>query len=39
MRTFAIGLIWDIKVVENGIRLPLSNGVNRIKSTKRQIIE
>jgi len=42
LRTFANGLSWDIKAVENGIRLPWSNGtveghVNRIKSIKRQM--
>ena len=42
LKTFANGLNWDIKAVENGIRLPWSNGtveghVNRIKSIKRQM--
>jgi transposase len=42
LRTFANGLSQDIKAVENGIRLPWSNGtveghVNRIKSIKRQM--
>ncbi len=39
LKTFANGLLFDIKDVENGIRLPWSNGtveghVNRIKSKK-----
>ena len=42
LKTFANGLLYDIKAVENGIRLPWSNGaveghVNRIKSIKRQM--
>jgi transposase len=42
LKTFANGLLFDIKAVENGIRLPWSNGaveghVNRIKSIKRQM--
>lgn len=42
LKTFANGLLHDIKAVENGIRLPWSNGaveghVNRIKSIKRQM--
>ena len=42
LKTFANGLLQDIKAVENGIRLPWSNGaveghVNRIKSIKRQM--
>ena len=42
LKTFANGLLSDIKAVENGIRLPWSNGaveghVNRIKSMKRQM--
>ena len=42
LKTFANGIFHDIKAVENGIRLPWSNGaveghVNRIKSIKRQI--
>lgn len=42
LKTFANGLLHDIKAVENGIRLPWSNGaveghVNRVKSIKRQM--
>ena len=42
LKTFANGLLRDIKAVENGIRLPWSNGAveghfNRIKSIKRQM--
>lgn len=42
LKTFANGLLQDIKAVDNGIRLPWSNGaveghVNRIKSIKRQM--
>jgi hypothetical protein len=42
LKTFAIGLLRDIKAVENGIRILWSNGaveghVNRIKSIKRQM--
>lgn len=42
LKTFANGLMQDIKAVENGIKLPWSNGaveghVNRIKSIKRQM--
>ncbi|MEI7422241.1 MAG: ISL3 family transposase [Prolixibacteraceae bacterium] len=42
LKSFAYGLSRDIKAVENGIRLPWSNGtveghVNRIKSIKRQM--
>ncbi len=42
LKTFANGLLQDIKAVENGIRLPWSNGaveghVNRVKSIKRQM--
>ncbi len=42
LKTFANGLLRDIKAVENGINLPWSNGaveghVNRIKSIKRQM--
>ena len=42
LKTFANGLLHDIKAVENGIRLPWSNGaveghVNRIKTIKRQM--
>lgn len=42
LKTFANGLLHDIKAVEHGIRLPWSNGaveghVNRIKSIKRQM--
>ena len=42
LKSFAYGLSRDIKAVENGIRLPWSNGtveghVNRIKCIKRQM--
>jgi len=42
LKTFARGLLRDIKAVENGIRMPWSNGaveghVNRIKNIKRQM--
>ena len=42
LKTFANGLLRDIKAVENGINMPWSNGaveghVNRIKSIKRQM--
>ena len=42
LKTFARGLLRDIKAVENGIHMPWSNGaveghVNRIKSIKRQM--
>jgi transposase len=42
LKTFAKGLLRDIKAVENGIRMPWSNGaveghINRIKSIKRQM--
>ena len=42
LKTFANGLLRDIKAVENGIHMPWSNGaveghVNRIKSIKRQM--
>ena len=42
LKTFANGLMHDIKAVENAIRLPWSSGaveghVNRIKSIKRQM--
>lgn len=42
LKTFARGLLRDIKAVENGIRMPWSNGaveghINRIKSIKRQM--
>jgi transposase len=42
LKTFARGLLSDIKAVENGIRMPWSNGaveghINRIKSIKRQM--
>lgn len=42
LKTFANGLLQDIKAVENGIQLLWSNGaveghVNRIKSIKRQM--
>ncbi|HEY5470266.1 MAG TPA: transposase [Bacteroidales bacterium] len=41
-RSFARGLLSDIKAVENGINMSWSNGtveghVNRIKSIKRQM--
>jgi transposase len=39
LKTFAKGLLRDIKAIENGIRMPWSNGaveghINRIKSIK-----
>ena len=42
LKPFANGLLQDIRAVENGIKLPWSNGaveghVNRIKSIKRQM--
>ena len=42
LKTFANGISRDLKAVENGIRLPWSNGaveghVNRLKSIKRQM--
>jgi hypothetical protein len=42
LKAFANGLLRDIKAVENGIRMPWSNGaveghINRIKSIKRQM--
>ena len=42
LKTFSNSLMQDIKAVENGIKLPWSNGaveghVNRIKSIKRQM--
>jgi transposase len=42
LRSFASGLLKDIDAVENGIKMPWSNGaveghVNRIKSIKRQM--
>ena len=42
LKTFARGLLRDIEAVENGIKMPWSNGaveghVNRIKSIKRQM--
>jgi transposase len=42
LKTFARGLLKDIKAVENGIRMPWSNGavegnINRIKSIKRRM--
>lgn len=43
LKSFAYGLSREIKAVENGIRLPWSNGtveghVNRIKRIKRQML-